>query len=427
MLVAASALMGCTSTDPNSGGTAGVPSTGGAGGTAGSGGTSGGVAGTGTGGGAGAAGTGTGGLAGAAGTGTGGVAGAAGAAGDSAGLGGLAGSSGAAGAGGAAGQSGSAGAAGAPNLPPALLSETGLFTVRAAGGGALTLGEGVREFEPKYWLWSDGADKLRYVYLPPGTQIDTTDADHWVFPLGTKLWKSFISNGQLVETRLLERVGTEPNEFRYATYFWRTADAIDADREDYVEQRLDAAGTTHDIPSGQMCERCHNALKDHALGFSALQLNHTRPGVTLQTLLDENLLTVPIPTTIAFPGSDQATQDALGYFHANCGNCHNDSPGLPLETVPAPQMFLRGLVSHQTLEDTAVFQTAINQPTTASADLGLDFRILGGDELGSATYHRMNLRMSEGDQMPPIGSEIQDTVGLAAMASWIQSLPPPPP
>src|SRR5688572_15557345 len=67
---------------------------------------------------------------------------------------------------------------------PALLSETGLFTARV--DGQLMLAEGVREFQPKYALWSDGALKNRYIYLPPGTQIDTSDEDHWVFPAGTK-------------------------------------------------------------------------------------------------------------------------------------------------------------------------------------------------------------------------------------------------
>jgi hypothetical protein len=417
--------LGCFDTPPDQPGTAGMTSTAGVGGaTAGSG--MGGVAGGGAGGVAGAGGAGTSGS---------GAAGTAGAGGTDAGAAGMSGAGGAgsagdagaagAGAGGAAGSAGSAGAAGNSWAPP-LLSETGLFTARGTEPGELVLVEGVREFEPLYWLWSDGADKKRYVYLPPGTQIDTTDADHWVFPVGTKFWKSFISNGQLVETRLIERFGDEPNEFRYATYQWRMVDSTDAELLGYDSLRMNASGTTHDIPSTPMCERCHNALKDHALGFAALQLNHDRPGVTLQTLLDENLLTVPIPTTIAVPGADQLTKDALGYLHANCGNCHNDSPGLPLDNVPEPQMLLRLSVNDLTLEDTDTFATAINQRTTAGPELGIDYRILGGAPEDSALYHRMGLRSSEGDQMPPIGSEVVDTEGgRATIEAWISSLPPP--
>ena len=290
------------------------------------------------------------------------------------------------------------------------------------------LAPGVRAFEPKYWLWSDGADKRRYVYLPPGGKIDTTDPDHWVFPVGTKFWKSFISAGQLVETRLIERLDDQPKGFRYSTYVWDTADATDGRRMEYLDLYIDAAGTTHDIPNGLMCERCHGGLKDGVLGFSALQLNHEdADGVTLQTLLDEDLLTVPISTSIKFPGSDQATQDALGYLHANCGNCHNDSPGVALENVPAPQLLLRVSVADQTLEDTDTFKTAINKPGTASDEIDPEaYRIEGGNPTDSMVLFRMNQRGIE-YQMPPIGSEAKDTTGIDLIRTWIMNLPPPTP
>jgi hypothetical protein len=305
---------------------------------------------------------------------------------------------------------------------PPMLSETGLFSLRGQDG-ELVLGDDIREFQPRYPLWSDGSDKRRYVYLPPGTQIDTSDPDHWVIPIGTKLWKSFISAGQLVETRLIERTGDAPNDFLFATYFWMTADATDAVKMDYNNLLLNAAGTTHDIPNGMMCERCHGALQDRALGFSALQLNHDLGGLNLETL-NEGWLSDPISLDIGMPGNDQMTQDALGYLHANCGNCHNDSPGLPVESVPEPQMYLRVSVNDQALEDTGTYQTAINQATTASSELGIDYRILGGDETESALHFRMTQRMIE-DQMPPIGTEVTDPDALMLIQSWIQSLPPP--
>jgi hypothetical protein len=408
------------------GGTAGVASTAGSAGLGGGGSSgSGGVSGAGAGAGgslAGSSGAGT------SGAGTGGSAGtpAAGASGAGTGGGGLGGTA-SGGAGGTAGLAGSAGTGGMEDLPPAMLSETGLFTTRGSDG-VLVLAEGVREFEPMYALWSDAAIKQRYVYLPAGTKIDTTDPDHWVFPLGAKLWKSFSVGTQLVETRLLERIGDEPNHFRYATYYWRTADALDAERMNYRDRRVDAAETTHDIPSGQMCERCHNALEDHALGFSALQLNHDRPGgVTLASLNDEGWLTTPVPLTIKFPG-DAATQNVLGYLHANCGNCHNDSPGLPVENIPAPQMYLRVLIGDEQPEDTGTYRTAVNQLVTGTSENVIaDYRIMGGSPEGSAAFLRMGtmFRLTE-DQMPPIGSELEDTDGgRALLDAWIRTLPAP--
>src|SRR6185436_16445592 len=87
---------------------------------------------------------------------------------------------------------------------PARLSETGLF--RAEGVEALAAG--VRAYRPQFALWSDGADKRRWVLLPVDSRIDTADPDDWSFPVGTKFWKEFTRDGVRVETRLLTRWGT---------------------------------------------------------------------------------------------------------------------------------------------------------------------------------------------------------------------------
>jgi hypothetical protein len=96
-----------------------------------------------------------------------------------------------------------------------------------------------------------------------------------------------------------------------------------------------------------------------------------------------------------------------------------------MSAIPAPQMYLRVLLDDQMLEDTGLFQTAINQRITGSNELGIDYRIRGGDELQSAVHVRMNLRMNE-DQMPPIGTTEKDMMGLTAIDTWIRSLPAPP-
>ena len=42
-------------------------------------------------------------------------------------------------------------------------------------------------FLPRWQLWSDEAVKRRWIWLPPGSTIDTTNMDHWKFPVGTKV------------------------------------------------------------------------------------------------------------------------------------------------------------------------------------------------------------------------------------------------
>src|SRR5262249_50301413 len=96
------------------------------------------------------------------------------------------------------------GSAGPPADGARRLSQMGLYRDIATR----TIADGVAEFEPAYSLWSDGATKRRWIALPPGAQIDTSDMDHWVFPVGTKLFKEFSVAGKRVETRLIERTST---------------------------------------------------------------------------------------------------------------------------------------------------------------------------------------------------------------------------
>ena len=60
----------------------------------------------------------------------------------------------------------------------------------------------------------------RWIQIPSGSQIDTSDMDHWVFPIGTKLWKEFSLGGVLLETRLIERYGDGPEDYWMGAFVW---------------------------------------------------------------------------------------------------------------------------------------------------------------------------------------------------------------
>ena len=104
-----------------------------------------------------------------------------------------------------------------------------------------TLAEGVLPFEPQYALWSDSAAKKRWVKLPPGSQIDTSEMDYWVYPVGTKLFKEFTRDDVRVETRLLEKVG-EGDWFMRA-FQWNEAQT-DAEARPTVSSTPRAPNTT---------------------------------------------------------------------------------------------------------------------------------------------------------------------------------------
>jgi hypothetical protein len=310
--------------------------------------------------------------------------------------------------------------------PPATLLATGLFTGIDANG-ALKLATGVEPFQPKYALWSDGADKARWVYLPPGAKIDTSDPDHWSFPVGTKFWKEFAIGGKRVETRLIYRYGPGPDNYLYAAYWWKMGDAgsqADATLADPDNGVPSANGSSHDIPPRKFCEQCHGSLQEHVLGFGALELAHTNPGVTDTTLSQGGRFTQPLPSNLEFPGADAKTRDALGYLHANCGNCHNTTPGVFM--IPEPRMDLR--VRLKALDATGAYRTAVNvevtkfyHPTAPT----IKYRIAGGDPSRSCVSFRMGDLAME-NRMPPIATKVIDTQGIATVNAWIATLPAPP-
>jgi hypothetical protein len=290
---------------------------------------------------------------------------------------------------------------------PQLLSETGLFADVESG----RLAPGVRRFEPRYVLWSDGATKRRWVYLPEGSTIDTSDMDFWVYPEGTKVWKEFSRDGKRVETRMLHKAGPTPDEWVMIAYEWRE------DLTDAVAVPLgveNAGGTEHDIPAADACLFCHGNVKDRLLGFTALQLSHDLPGPNLMALGNEGFLSVVPEAPFVLPG-DELAQDALGYLHANCGDCHNPTSEvfrtLPMELWESTKTL-------GSVEETSGYRTAVDLPVPG-ADVN---RIVPGHPESSMVVARMNLRGN--GQMPPIATEHVHPAGLALVSAWIRSLAP---
>jgi hypothetical protein len=306
--------------------------------------------------------------------------------------------------------------------PPLLLSATGLFT-SVAMNGTLTLAEGVQEYQPLYPLWSDGAEKLRWIYLPPGSKIDTTTSmDHWSFPAGTKFWKEFDLNGQRLETRLLWKYGPAADD---VSYWWDSEGGTpnDAEMADPVLGEQNVNGTAHSIPTEQDCETCHNSIEEHVLGFGAIELNHTLSGANIHSLIQAGSLTTnPALGDLAIPG-DATAQAALGYLHANCGNCHNRSPGF--SGVPPMPMYLRLLVGVQTVQKTDTYTTAVNRPTTDYMPGKVTYRIAGQDPTDSCITYTMAQRSNSRYEMPPLASNVADTAGIATVSAWIKTLPKP--
>lgn len=311
----------------------------------------------------------------------------------------------------------------ASRLPPLRLADTGLYSdVTSRTVDARNV-----PYAPQYPLWTDGAAKRRWIYLPPGTAIDASDPDAWRFPVGTKLWKEF-AWGRRVETRYLERTRAG---WIYAAYAWREdeGDAVLADARGARTSQPVAPGRTHPIPAVADCKSCHQGGRSEVLGFSALQLSPDRdplaphreplePGMpTLATLAARGLLRglprglLETPPRIA--ASTPRGRAALGYLHANCSICH-DSVG-PLASLGVD---LRHPVGRRDAEPAAA---AVGRPTRfqVPGEGRQSVWIAPGAPASSAVVARMASRSPVG-QMPPLGSQRVDEEALELIRRWIE-------
>ncbi|MEO8215297.1 MAG: hypothetical protein ABI560_19005, partial [Myxococcales bacterium] len=251
--------------------------------------------------------------------------------------------------------------------------------------------------------------------MPAGTQIDSSDMDHWVFPIGTKFWKEFSQDGALLETRLIERYGEGPDDYWMGSFVW-TAEQTDASF--VVDGQLNLAGTMHDAPSQKDCRVCHRGDVGRVLGFSAIQLAGASTGPTLADLSARGLLTQAAGQASDYgaPGDADAAQ-ALGYLHANCGHCHNKN-GIAWRDT---QMDLRLRVGEHELGTSTIYRSVVGVMIQYWRGGAITLRVTPGDPDASALLARMQIRGTD-DQMPPLATEVVDPTGLGLLRRWITSL-----
>ena len=296
---------------------------------------------------------------------------------------------------------------------PRLLSQTGLYSDIAAQ----TLGAGVRTFQPRYVLWSDGATKRRFLYLPQGgEQIDSSDMDFWTYPVGTTAWKEFTRNGVRVETRMLRKKGPDLGDWTMIAYQWKT------DQSDAVAVPAgskNANGTPHDIPAQKDCLFCHGNMKDVLLGVTAIQLSHSNaiPGLRIDDLVKEKRLSDPPAAPIQIPG-DELAEGALGYLHANCGLCHNSRSKVARTT---PLRLWESTLKLDSVTTTLGYETTVNAANSFLPEFHV---ILPGRPDESELVIRISERGIR--QMPPIATEVVDEDGVAKIRAWVESLPRTP-
>ena len=286
--------------------------------------------------------------------------------------------------------------------PPALLSGVGLFDAVATRAVRADLAL----YTPRFPLYSDGLDKERLVYLPPGAAIDPTGPT-WTFPVGTVFAKTFVEGGTPIESRLLFR---RADAWAYAAYAWR-ADGSDADLLEGNAGNWAAlpvttpTGATHDIPSRLDCRSCHETHAEVAghpvLGVSALQVD--------AAFAASAAFATP-PAVVNVEGRTPAETVALGYFVGNCLSCHTGGEATNASFSLAPS---------------DAITTTVNVPTESETGEGI--RVVPGDPEASVLFVSVVLARRpdyEGPfkAMPPVGSRSSDPTIEAPLRAWIEGL-----
>jgi hypothetical protein len=299
-------------------------------------------------------------------------------------------------------------------LPPSM-SELGLYRSLPALDVAHPAAVA---FRPRYELWSNGADKQRYLVLPPGGAVDTSQPQAWTFPLGSLLFKTFSApretgaEPRAVETRVL---WLQEQGWQYAVYLWDESggDATlgDTSVTHPVSVVIDGERFEHVVPAKLDCRKCHESQAAAVIGFDELRLN--APYVDDQPTQLEALHAAGVLSTLpAAPDTiehaDAQARDVLGYLHGNCAHCHNGGDG-------ASSAF--------DLRHPVAFENLIGRDTEGEALAGI--RVVPGQPEQSVLWQALSRAQFDDIQpMPPVGVQRADLSALSLIHQWIETLPP---
>lgn len=265
-------------------------------------------------------------------------------------------------------------------------------------------------------LFSDGADKLRYIYMPEGAKLET-DADGLLrFPVGSAIIKTFAfgagEDQRYIETRVLLH---RADGWLALPYRWN---------EEQTEAKLALAGgrvpitlpsgeeISYRIPNKNQCKACHSVdgevipIGPKARNLSAKWLGEMHEKGWLDQV-PEGADTLPLWTDT----SASKAARARAYLDVNCAHCHRPGGGASNSGLDL------------SWDQTDPFAIGINKPPVAAGRGagGLLVSIEPGEPDKSILLHRMNSN-EPGVAMPELGRSTIDTRAVKLMRDWIEDM-----
>lgn len=281
---------------------------------------------------------------------------------------------------------------------PRLLSETGCVDPQAP---EVPVAEAV-PYDVAVPFWSDGANKERFVVLPPGQTLSVHPDGDLELPRGGVVMKSFSHAGRRLETRFYVRHAD--GEYSGYSYAWR-ADGSDAELVEAT--RVESMGDFEwTFPGPEACHQCHTAPAGRTLGLELRQLALGEPGGSQLSRLVERGVLAAMPRGVEALSTSRGTSErrARSYLHVNCSSCHR------------PQGPARGTLDVRF--DTPLSGSGLCELSSFSRTPRA--LVVPGHSSASELWVRL-VRRDQGG-MPPLASLQVDAVGAALVARWIDGL-----
>jgi uncharacterized repeat protein (TIGR03806 family) len=326
-------------------------------------------------------------------------------------------------------------------LPKQKLSEYGFFRGALKN---LTPTSGVFFYDVNAPLFSDYAEKARFIALPAGSKMAYSSDKAFELPIGAVIIKNFYypldatnpeKGRRILETRLLIR---EEKAWKALEYVWdeaQTDAVLEVAGATIPHAWINAEGKKQKIeylaPNLNQCKGCHSYDGQFTpIGVTARQLNKTGPNGEnyLAAWQKAGLLDLPAdfdpekapkladyrrsaPISQSPDSQSPISPKARAYLDANCGHCHNAHG--PASTSG---MFLD--INENDPERLGVGKP----PVAAGRGAGnRKFGIVPGKPGESILVFRMESD-DPGIRMPELGRQLMHREGVELIKNWIREM-----
>ena len=282
-------------------------------------------------------------------------------------------------------------------------------------------------------LFSDYADKLRFIYIPSKGFAEYRPDKVFDFPEGTVLIKTFAYlneypgsdlDQQLLETRLLIK---KSNQWENVSYVWNKEQndafltiAGKTISTQFINNNGDIQDVRYRVPNINQCKECHQSEKSiQPIGPKARNLDKDfvyEDGVMNQLMKwhKQGWIKKDIKVEAMVDWTnDLASIDnrARSYLDINCGRCHvkggsADTTGVYLDFKENREIHL------------GLFKKPI---AAGRASNNLKYSIVPGDPESSILLFRMK-SLDPGIMMPESGRALEHKEAVRLISKWIKNL-----